>query len=561
MILQALVKRYEDAVSEKQKPGWKPRPVDFYLNINQDGEVLEIIPCGEPKGKREERLLPETETRANSIKPYFLCDNAGYILGVDSKDKKGQQKNDGAKKYAAAKELHLKVLADVNTPVAVAIKNYFGKAPSPPGDMPETRNDLAFMVDGRFAYEDESIRKAWDSYNTALSRSTKRVLDLVTGREDALQSLQGEVRLRGVSMGKKPLVSINAESFASYGKSAKDPAAAIGCYASYAYVAALNDLLADKNHHKFLGEDTLVYWAENGGENEAEIFSWCSEPKEENNDKLDAIIGNLSSGRPSNLANCDFERAFYVMCMSPNAGRISVRFFHRSSFGNILLNIARHYVSMEIFSSRDAKFRFIPPWMVLSETTVKKKANDAMPLLGGQLLNSIVTGARYPMTLYTAMLARIRAGEEVNRTKAAVIKAILIRNYNESEVAAVELNKQSSNKPYVLGRLFATLEKLQKDASGGTLNATIRDRYFASACANPASVFPTILKLSMHHAAKLDKALYYENLKAELLGALDADEPFPSALALDDQGRFILGYYHQMQRFYTKKTTEETIDE
>jgi CRISPR-associated protein (Cas_Csd1). len=194
MILQALVKRYEDAVSEKQKPGWEPRPVDFYLNINEDGEVLEVISRGDGKGEREQRLLPETATRSSGIKPYFLCDNAGYILGVDSKDKKGQQKNDGAKKYAAAKELHLKVLADVNAPVAAAIKNYFSKAPNPPGDIPETRNDLLFMVDGRRAYEDESIRKAWDSYNTALSRSTKRVLDLVTGREDALQSLQGEVK-------------------------------------------------------------------------------------------------------------------------------------------------------------------------------------------------------------------------------------------------------------------------------------------------------------------------------------------------------------------------------
>ncbi len=571
MILQALVKRYEDAVSEKQKPGWGPRPVDFHLNIDENGEILGLIPCGEAKGKRGEGQLPETEARSSGIKPYFLCDNVGYMLGVDTKDKEGQQKNDGAKKYAAAKELHLKVLAGVDTPAAAAIRNYFSKAPNiaraeqlfreSVGGIPETRNDLAFKVDGRYAYEDESIQRAWDSYYMARGRSTGRILDLVTGREDTIQPLQGEVRLRGVSMGKKPLVSINADSFASYGKSAKDPAATIGCYASYAYVAALNDLLADKYHHKFLGGDTLVYWAENGGENEAAIFSWCSEPKEEDNDKLDAIMENISVGKPSCLENCDFERAFYVLCMSPNAGRISVRFFHRSSFGNVLLNIARHYENLEISSSRVEKFRFLPAWIILSETTVKKTASDAAPLLGGQLLNSIVTGARYPMTLYTAMLTRIRAGEEVNRQKAAVMKAILIRNYTEREVAAVSLNEQSSNKPYVLGRLFAALEKLQKDASEGKLNATIRDRYFASACANPASVFPVILKLSIHHSAKLDRALYYENLKAELLGKLDADEPFPSALGLDDQGRFILGYYHQMQRFYTKKTTEETIDE
>ena len=166
------------------------------------------------------------------------------------------------------------------------------------------------------------------------------------------------------------------------------------------------------------------------------------------------------------------------------------------------------------------------------------------------------------MTLYNAILTRIRAGEDINKTKASIVKAVLIRNYNEQEVTTVALNTQISNTPYTLGRLFSVLEKLQKEASGGNLSSTIRDKYFATACANPASVFPTVLKLSMHHAAKLDNAVFYEKLKTELLGKLDAETPFPKALSLDDQGRFILGYYHQTQDFYTKKEnkTEEQTD-
>jgi CRISPR-associated protein Csd1 len=240
---------------------------------------------------------------------------------------------------------------------------------------------------------------------------------------------------------------------------------------------------------------------------------------------------------------------------------------------------------MEIYtSSKQDKYPYIPLWKILSETTVttkagddasllggqllnsviiskttaKKKAGDAAPLLGGQLLNSVITGSNYPMTLYNAMLIRIRAGEDINKTKAAVIKAVLIRNFKEKEVTTVALNTQTDNIPYVLGRLFSVLEKLQKDASGGVLNATIRDRYFATACANPSSVFPTILKLSMHHAAKLDNSVYYEKLKTDLLGKLTPENPFPKALKLDDQGRFILGYYHQTQNFYTKKENKVT---
>jgi CRISPR-associated protein Csd1 len=193
--------------------------------------------------------------------------------------------------------------------------------------------------------------------------------------------------------------------------------------------------------------------------------------------------------------------------------------------------------------------------MILSETTVKKSASDAQPLLGGQFLRSIISATPYPTTLFNAMLTRVRAGEDVSRTKVAVIKAVLIRNYNESEVTTVSLNPQSNDQAYVLGRLFSVLEQLQKKASGGDLNTTIRDRYFAGACANPAASFPTLLKLSMHHCAKLDDARFYEQCKTKLLGKLDEATPFPSTLNLEGQGRFILGYYHQTQWFYSK--TEE----
>jgi CRISPR-associated protein Csd1 len=220
---------------------------------------------------------------------------------------------------------------------------------------------------------------------------------------------------------------------------------------------------------------------------------------------------------------------------------------------------------MEIVAFGNDSFPYLPPWVLLSETTVSKKAADAAPLLGGQLLNSIIAGARYPATLYNAILIRAKAGEAINKTKAAIIKAVLLRklkeNDNESEVTTVSLNTESSNKPYVLGRLFSVLEQLQSRASGGSLNSTIRDGYFSSACANPKSVYPTILKLSMSHAAKLDNAVYFEKLKTDLLGRLDEANPFPAALSLDDQGRFILGYYHQTQEFYRPKTDKTNNEE
>ena len=121
----------------------------------------------------------------------------------------------------------------------------------------------------------------------------------------------------------------------------------------------------------------------------------------------------------------------------------------------------------------------------------------------------------------------------------------------------MSLNPQSENRPYVLGRLFSVLEKAQQDANPG-INTTIKDRYFTSACATPASVFPILLKLSSHHISKAAYGYASENKIRDLMEKLDVDnKPFPSHLTLDEQGVFILGYYHQQKANFEKTNKEE----
>jgi CRISPR-associated protein Csd1 len=220
----------------------------------------------------------------------------------------------------------------------------------------------------------------------------------------------------------------------------------------------------------------------------------------------------------------------------------------------LIKNIQAHYKRLEIVSDGKTPFTLLPLWLLLSETTIKQSASDATPLLGGQALKSVLTDSFYPFTMYNAIMTRISAGGTINQAKAAVIKAVLIKNYKESEVTTVALNEQSQNIPYVLGQLFAVLEMLQEKANG---SSSIRERYFTSACANPKSVFPTLLNLSVHHSAKLDNAVFFEKLISQLISMLDSDNPFPASLSMDDQGRFIVGYYHRRQAFFTKKASND----
>jgi CRISPR-associated protein Csd1 len=548
MILQALVKRYEDTATVR--PGWQKRAVSYALDIAADGRLLGIVPLErreDSKTVKREFVLPEPPVRSSGIAPAFMCDNEGYFLGLDEKR--------GAEKFSEQGKLHHRLLDSVPSDAASAVLAYFDRAPqSIEGDDIADNSLCVFLVNGQFAHEDSDIIDRWDAQYASQGGGTARCL--VTGQEDEIEPTHGKVRLRGGQSSGSNLVSANAESFTSYGQTAKDPAASVGKYAAFAYVAALNELLRDEKHRQFVGGDTLVYWAE-GGEDEAEarMFSWAINPKEGDNSQLNGIVSAIVQGKSPDIEGIVWSKPFHLLCLSPNAARISVRFFYTSSFGSVLEKIIEHYCNLEIYSSRNEKFEHLPYWILLSETTVKGSASDAQPLLGGQLLDSIISGTRYPAMLLSSVITRIRAGGAANRAKAAVIKAVLIRNYGESEVTDVALNPESDNKPYVLGRLFAVLEQLQVSALGGSLNATIRDRYFASACANPGSVFPTLLRLSMHHAAKSDYAARYEKLKEDVLARLDVEAPFPAALSLEDQGRFILGYYHQTQDFFTKKQT------
>ncbi|MDR2357724.1 MAG: type I-C CRISPR-associated protein Cas8c/Csd1 [Oscillospiraceae bacterium] len=570
MILQSLVRRYED--TGEVKPGWQKRGVSHALELLPDGTLLGIRALGNPGGDKSPKrtlILPIADTRAGT-KPYFLCDTEKYFLGTDDK------------KFEVSAKLHIELLGNLDVPAAKAITAYFSAgAPAhtktPDGrafhlaggdcvisDKEMTGAKFAFLVNDRFVDYEDGGGKIVSAWETSRKTAGQGALCLVTGELDDIIRLHYKVSLKGVTMSAQPLISMNDQtSFRSYGSKPKDPAAQVGAKAAFAYATALNDLLSSPNHHQPLGGDTLVYWSESAGEKAAEHFSLLLNPTGDEDGDLSAIMKYAAQGILPEIERTEWESPFYIICLSPNAARISVRFFLVKEFGDIILNLAKHYNNLEIYSSRDEKYHRLPYWILLSETTLKKSAADAAPLLGGQLLNSMLTGREYPMTLYNAILMRIRAGEEVSRAKAAIVKAVLIRNFNnnESEETTVALNPSSDDRAYTLGRLFATLEREQSNAADGKLNATIRDKYFASACANPQVAFVTLLKLSMNHAKKLgDKGIWLEKLKGELLAKLDASDPYPTSQNLEEQGKFILGYYHQTQDFFTSKKDKEIDD-
>lgn len=168
-------------------------------------------------------------------------------------------------------------------------------------------------------------------------------------------------------------------------------------------------------------------------------------------------------------------------------------------------------------------------------------------------MRAILTGSRYPGSLLTSIIIRIRADGDVSGQRAAIIKACLQRNarMDGQEGVPVSLDKTNTTPAYRLGRLFATLEFVQYKALGKDVNATIRDKFFGAASATPASIFPVLMKNSMNHLTLLRKDNKNGWLEMEIGQILETfGSGFPKTLRTEDQGRFVVGYYHQRQSYF-----------
>ena len=295
------------------------------------------------------------------------------------------------------------------------------------------------------------------------------------------------------------------------------------------------------------------------------MFSVCAFGQESehpiSDEELRDFFERIREGRSFSYDGLDipFDNPFYILGIAPNAARLSIRFFLAGTFGGFLQSALAHQDRMEIVRPSYEKQGSIPIWRMLGET-VKPESRDksASPLLAGSVLRAILADQPYPAALYENILLRIRAEHDehkINFRRAAILKACLIKN--KGRKITVALDETSTNPAYVLGRLFAVLERIQQDADPN-IQATIKDRYFNAACATPARTFPVLQKLSQHHMRKLSgkSRTYHEIQVGHIMDLLSMkEEPFPKTLSLEAQGIFILGYYHQRQQFFVKKET------
>lgn len=602
MILQALESYYRrkatDPESHIAPHGLEWKEIPFLLVLDEEGNFGGIEDTREGEGKRlrgKRFLVPKAVKRSSGINANLCWDSAEYVLGVPQKDKAPEKTK---KKHEAfvrrfheevgkrAEEFPFRAVARfLSCDMTQMIEEIRQKMDETLWKSVATSN-VTFRVRGS---EEETICESLrtlqeencrggegiemdplaeveiDSGNAKKGEGSLVGVCLVTGERASLARLHPSIKgVKGCKTSGGNIVSFNSAAFESYGKK-QSYNAPVSEASAFAYTEALNRLLRSDSENKLvMGETTVVFWAERpegaGFRLEQSLPWFFLDPPEDDPDcgvrAVKALFDAVFTGRLS-LAE---STRFYLLGLAPNSSRIAIRFWRAGTVRDFASHLACHFKDMEIVrSSYDAEYWSLKK--ILGAVVLKGKLDENPPSLMGQVMTSALDGSCYPRTLLSRCLGRIRAeGGRVGAVRSGILKAYLNRHFRGrgKEEVSVSLDRNRSEVGYRLGRLFATLEKVQGDANPN-LDATIRERYYGAASTSPVAVFSQLLRLKNHHLAKLKTPLriFREQEIGEILGGISA---FPPHLSLEEQALFALGYYHQRQDFYTSKTaTDETV--
>lgn len=588
MILQELNKYYERKIAETESEmppyGTSVEGISFALIIDQKGQLQGVEDLREEDNKKlipRKIPVPAAVTRTSGVKANYLWDKSSYVLGADGDGAHEQNKL----RFDAFCEQVSLVSGNVDDAGIVALIQFLNSwdcersAEEISQYIPwETvaGTNLVFRLDGERGYIHtcSNAQQAWNRYcSNTEGIPTGRCL--ISGQEEQPLA-RVHTPIKGVLGGQTSggyIVSYNASAFISYKRDKADIAES----SAFAYTTALNFLLRRGSRQKVtIGDTTITFWAEHQSIAEelfAEFFApeesivveTSTEDDQQTSGKIFDLLQNIRSGKRAVdiIPDLDESVRFFFLGLAPNASRLAIRFWLVGTVGDFLDNVSKHFNDLAIARQFDSEPEFPPLWRLLCQTATLGKSENILPVLAGGVTKAMLNGSMYPQSLLPAVLGRIRAEGEVGYFRAALLKAYLIRN-KQMEIP-MYYDPDRKDVPYVLGGLFAVLEKAQADAIPGA-NATMKDRFFASAPATPARIFPMLLKNSANHVAKLRKdptktglAVIFDKSIQDAVASLSN---FPQTMLPEEQGLFMIGYYQRMKDFYTsKKVSAEKAEE
>lgn len=591
--LEALYNLYQQLIEDPDSGvaplNYSEELVSHEAVVDEDGNLIALIDLRDTNenGKLVARtmLLPQPPIRSNNILPCFAYDRSAYVFGIQKNPENPERLRQC---FDAFSDFNLRLLKDADDAAARAFckfltKREFGVGESPVlkayADGLASSKNIVFRLKGddRRLHERQAVRDAWQAYKNQ-TESSVRAQCLVTGKTAAISRLHPFIKgIPNAHESGASFINFNDESFEYMGKTQGENAP-VSEEAALACAAAAQWLIKQERHRVYLGDMVLLYWAEQKANLEESLLDIAlnggSQYQEENAEReaneppseihqdtvklLRDVFRRAASGLPLSEENIKINEnvTFYFLGLSANVKRIVVRVWQQNSFGSIIRRLAQYHKDIDVGGKPFDK----PPsvWSILGAVAPQRDTKKLPSNMSGKLLDAVLFGKPYPFNLYTNALERVRRGSEkvkdksvsaVTKLRVGVINAYLIRHSSE-------VNKLD-NTAKQCGKLFAVLEKAQQDAAPG-INKTIRDKFFRSAMTRPNTIFPLLISLAQSHISKLDWGVMYVKLIQEILSPVKA---FPAYLNIYEQGQFILGYYHQREALYQKRSEQTNLEE
>ena len=592
MILAALNDYYDRLIGDGKSAispfGYSQERISYALVLDGSGQPVAVKDLRITDGRKTKPTVmpvPKFEQRTSGVHSYFLWEKTSYLFGVATKDDRVLVEHD------AFRKLHIEALSKhVEVEELLAVVRFLDLwEPSQFKQLPIFNEEMldqnfVLQLDGlkHYIHENEAVPDIWNAIR-AVDMPPEGTC-LVTGSVGPLARVHPPIKgVDGANTTGTPLVSFTQVAATSYCKD-QGGNAPVSELAAFGYSTALNHLLrrdANNRNRLQLGDTTAVFWAEaptaeqaTAGESLFDLMLRAPDSPGESQ-RLKSTLVAIAQGKPiQNLEmNLHPDTKIYVLGLSPNAARLSVRFWETARLESFAKRLADHYQDLHLQPL---------PWhlepsirRLLAEVVPHRKgskaipkAEDAPPHLAGEVTRAILTGRHYPRSLLANLIMRMRADGDISDLRVALCKAVLVRDArirnHSNEDTLVSLDTENRDPGYLLGRLFASLESTQRAALGRSINATIRDRYYGAASATPASVFPVLVRNAQNHLGKVrkEKPGLAVNLEKQISGIVDCiDSSFPKSLGLEAQGRFAIGYYHQIREVFRKHEKEIENDE
>lgn len=599
MLIKALCdyadKQSAEPDSKKIPEGFAEQDIHYRIVLSEDGDIKRIIPfkqtqiIKDSKGREKSREIPRkavlpVRTQKPGIESNYIEHRPLYIFGLNYENDSfspDDKTNKARKSHSEFVSHELGFLDGLDSASCTAYRKFIEKwEPDKECENPALLElgkgykgayfGFSIGEEGNFLENDEAFIRSYQKINSERNENKDDGAEGVCGilgKKATAARLHDKINFPGGQPSGCQLVCMNHTAYESYGKT-QSYNSNISEEAMKKYTAVFNKLLSDKKHYCILGDMVLVWFAVKNDDTAESSFFSCffgNNSDEEAADKIAAVMKHARSGFTAGKESiddiiADKRSVFYIAGLTPNASRICQKFMYKGSFGDMINNLIRHQNDILINekNTRPVYFSSIAKELISPKSTNEKVPSPLMSAIMLAALNN----TKYPDALLATVIRRVKTDSDeegrqyikLNDIRAGLIKACLNRK-NQKEEITMAWNEENRDPAYLCGGLFAVFEKIQKD-SLGILDRTIKDSYFSSACSRPSSVFPKLAKLSQNHMRKLSEGaeIYYNKMIGEIMDSLDG--AFPATLDLDDQGRFIVGYYQMNRKLYTSNKSE-----